>query len=384
MIILDAILCYITAWCGAFTAEGRRLAPLSAHRLVVLACAPLVILVLLGHWFFLALDRMIYPGFRRVAVTRPLFILGIPRSGTTFLHRALAEDPAFTTTSTWELFMAPSLVQRRMAAAAVLLDEKLGSPVARLLGALATRLPADVQSVHEIGLGEAEEDYLALLPGAGCFFASLAFPQSAALGKLGDLSRLHPRRRERLLNHYHTVLQRQLYANPGRELLSKNAAFSGWLPYLAERYPDALFVLCVREPAAALSSQLSSLAAARKAFATLPRDEDLATLFLRHYQRWFAILDDWTAHTERRFLIVEQEQLRRSATAILALVDAGLDRELLPGCVSGLRGGGSRHRHTPSRWHLPAASLDELRTVHRRLLARSTRSLPTADVHHAV
>lgn len=37
------------------------------------------------------LDHLIYPGFRRIPLDRPVFIIGNPRSGTTFLHRFLLE-----------------------------------------------------------------------------------------------------------------------------------------------------------------------------------------------------------------------------------------------------------------------------------------------------
>src|ERR1700753_1491001 len=37
----------------------------------------------------LALDYVFYPGHRKQPIDRPIFIIGNPRSGTTFLHRLL-------------------------------------------------------------------------------------------------------------------------------------------------------------------------------------------------------------------------------------------------------------------------------------------------------
>lgn len=43
-------------------------------------------------WTFLwYLDELLYPEYRKVQV-KPVFIIGQPRSGTTFLHRTLADD----------------------------------------------------------------------------------------------------------------------------------------------------------------------------------------------------------------------------------------------------------------------------------------------------
>ena len=37
----------------------------------------------------LRLDRIAFPGYRQQPIDRPIFIVGNPRSGTTFLHRLL-------------------------------------------------------------------------------------------------------------------------------------------------------------------------------------------------------------------------------------------------------------------------------------------------------
>ena len=43
----------------------------------------------------------------QVPIERPIFIIGLPRSGTTFLHNLLAQDPTSRWTRLWEL-MCPS------------------------------------------------------------------------------------------------------------------------------------------------------------------------------------------------------------------------------------------------------------------------------------
>src|SRR5215475_11303324 len=39
-------------------------------------------------------DRQLYPDITRQEIREPLFIVGLPRSGTSLLHRLLAADPA--------------------------------------------------------------------------------------------------------------------------------------------------------------------------------------------------------------------------------------------------------------------------------------------------
>jgi hypothetical protein len=52
-------------------------------------------------------DRQIYPEIAQQKIREPLFIVGLPRSGTTLLHILLAADPAHRAPLTWEV-MSPS------------------------------------------------------------------------------------------------------------------------------------------------------------------------------------------------------------------------------------------------------------------------------------
>src|SRR5438034_983368 len=56
---------------------------------------------------FLERDRQLYPGIARQEIREPLFIVGLPRSGTTLLHTLLAADREHRVPLTWEV-MTPS------------------------------------------------------------------------------------------------------------------------------------------------------------------------------------------------------------------------------------------------------------------------------------
>ncbi len=65
------------------------------------------ILRLLGNRLHLVADRRRFPDIAAESIRRPLFITGLPRSGTTFLHALLAQDPANRAPQVWEV-MYPS------------------------------------------------------------------------------------------------------------------------------------------------------------------------------------------------------------------------------------------------------------------------------------
>src|SRR5438067_5857460 len=62
---------------------------------------------ILGNRLLLERDRRIYPEIAQQTIREPLFIVGLPRSGTTLLHILLAADPAHRAPLTWEV-MSPS------------------------------------------------------------------------------------------------------------------------------------------------------------------------------------------------------------------------------------------------------------------------------------
>ena len=65
------------------------------------------VLRILGNRLMLARDRKLYPQIAQQRIRAPLFIVGLPRSGTTLLHILLAADPANRAPLTWEV-MSPS------------------------------------------------------------------------------------------------------------------------------------------------------------------------------------------------------------------------------------------------------------------------------------
>lgn len=229
---------------------------------------PVLFILQLINAACLLLDELLFPHYRRLQLKRPVFVLGVPRSGTTHTHHLLAHDARFTTVALWEALFAPSIVQRHLFRALARLDRRCGSLAARALRAIERRLQGALADVHPTGLSAPEEDFLLLLPWLDCFLLALLFPDCAWLWEQARADdRRHPQRTHLLMQRYQRLLQRHVFFHgPQRQLLSKNASFAGIACALAEQFPDSLIVVCERDAPMAARSQLRSLADVRRRF----------------------------------------------------------------------------------------------------------------------
>lgn len=216
----------------------------------------------------LLLDELLFRRYRQVRLRRPVFILGVPRSGTTHTHHLLSTNPRFTTVTLWEALLAPSISQRQILTRLARLDRRLGGGVAGVLARIERRLQKSLDSVHPTGLYAPEEDFLLLMSSLDCFLLVLAFPECDWLWHLarGDDVR-HRQQARRAMRRYRRLLQRHVYFHgEHRQLLSKNASFAGLAQTLADEFRGSVFIVCERDAQIAVRSQLRSLADVRQQF----------------------------------------------------------------------------------------------------------------------
>lgn len=262
---------------------GARTGPRTLRRgLALLLFVPLFLLVQTVHWVFLLLDEIFFPGYRKVEVREPVFIVGLPRSGTSFLQRVLADDTRrFTATRLWELVLAPSILQRRFWMGLAWLDRGIGRPAGRLVAWAQRRGLGFMDAVHKVKLGDPEEDYLLLLPAFACFLLVIPFPWHPAVWDLARFDHWDPRDRDPILRFYRRLVQRHLYvAGPEHQLLSKNPSFTPMIASLAAAFPGSRIIGCLRDPLEAVPSQLSALREGARGFGYDVSDPETADRFV--------------------------------------------------------------------------------------------------------
>ena len=123
--------------------------------------------------FCLLLDELLFRSYKKTSVTGPVYITGMPRTGTTLMHKILYLDKdRFTSMKLWEIVFAPSVLQKKMYLLLKKADAKLQSPLIRLLNLIQKRLLRSFNSFHPLSLFEIEEDEYLMIH----FFSSALMP----------------------------------------------------------------------------------------------------------------------------------------------------------------------------------------------------------------
>lgn len=242
-----------------FQAEDTQ-AKLTPKRLLVLfAFYALYLCVESLTWLGFFLDDIFFNGYRRTEVDEPVFIVGNPRSGTTFLHRLMARDEQnFTSPRLWEILFAPSITQRKIAWAMADLDRRLGGLLHRILMGVDKRVRAS-NVMHRMSLLIPEEDEYFLIHQGATIIAGLflGFPKAAYPFVFFD-TQLSRREKRRVMRFYRHCLQRHLFAHEeSKHVLSKNPYFTPKVDALLTHFPDAKIIYLARNPLSVVPSYAS-------------------------------------------------------------------------------------------------------------------------------
>jgi hypothetical protein len=241
-------------------------------------------------WLGLWLDELLFRPYHRVEVHEPVFIVGNPRSGTTFLHRLIAKDSArYSTMEMWEILFAPAVVTRRTVRTLARLDRLLGAPIHKIIARMERRWHEE-NTMHRVSLRAPEEDDYLLLH----IFSALTAGLSAGLLEEAVPytyfdTKLPPRDRRRIMDFYRRCVQRHLYAHRAadRHYLAKNPALSPKLASLLERFPDAKIICLVRSPFEMVPSYVSMMDFSWRVTGNPARDDALRDYVVDMAQHWY-------------------------------------------------------------------------------------------------
>ncbi len=205
--------------------------------------------------FLWYLDEIFYSGYKKLTI-RPVFIIGQPRSGTTFLHRTLASDKKnFVAIKhiEWRFpFICVQKIISRSSWAKKIIQRDYWSNSSA--GQIASKMhPNKLSNWEEDGIFF-EECFL------HHFFIFLRFPYIHLLQYLDNFPLLPEAVQMHMLETHRKVIQKILFLSGGGDkkyYLSKEVTSHNKIQKILTLYPDARFIVCVRHSADFMNSLLS-------------------------------------------------------------------------------------------------------------------------------
>ncbi|WP_010138881.1 sulfotransferase family protein [Oceanicola sp. S124] len=273
----------------------------------------------LGNSLMAALSQAVHGrALARVRIEPdPVFVLGFWRSGTTWLHQLLSNDPRFTAPTSLQVFMPESFlvlspVMRRL--------ERLWLPEHRPMDAVA--LEADTSEEDEVALAVA---------GAASIIRTLSYGNTADPRVTWDLEGLPEADRQHWRDTWIRFLTKVQYTAPGKQLLLKSPAHTMRIAEVLRQFPNAKFIHIVRDPYAVAASYLHSseaMTATQTVLKVMPDPEEQLDGALRVLPEFHQAFDR-QRHLipEGNYTLLRYEDLRENTKPVLrqAYADLGLD-----------------------------------------------------------
>jgi len=263
-------------------------------------------------WFAFLLDEIFFRGYRQQKVEAPIFIIGNFRSGSTLLQRLIAQDKEnMTAMKTWEIYLAPSITQRKLLKLAARVDTRLFNGWFKgLLMKTDGSALGDIP-MHRVGLWEVDEDEGILMHNNTSTFSMFVFPFMDAFEQYLYFDTCMPEDDKRMtMDFYYRMVQKHMYLHDGKCYIAKNPAFSVKIDSLREYFPDAKFIYLVRNPVDMLASKTSFFSFIWHYFGTpleaYPFRDDLLDL-TRHWYTYS--LERLKTIPDSEYLIMRYDQL---------------------------------------------------------------------------
>jgi hypothetical protein len=275
-----------------------------------------LVISLLENLLYMEQERKTVPSITDEAIAAPVFIIGLPRTGTTLLHGLMSEDPNNRVPRTWEV-MYPSRFPNTahgIAEARQLTATRLG---------WANRLAPQFRKIHPIA-PDLPQECIAI---TAQVFMSIQFHTTHNVASYEDWLE---RDSQSLAYGFHRRLLQHLQSRrPARHWVLKAPGHLFALDALLTEYPDAKIIQTHRDPLRVMASMASHATVLRQAFSDHADPRQIAADWSR---RWSDALNSFLAVRDRsnpgQFLDIAYDDIESRPLESIRRIYAFLDRPL--------------------------------------------------------
>ncbi len=280
------------------------------------------IVVEVFNWICLMLDNILFPAWRKTVIKAPVFIIGMPRTGTTWLQNVLsADNMQFSSMKLWEILFAPSIIQKRLFLMLERIDKRFNHFITDPLRKLDKIAFNKYNPMHPTSFFSWGEDDLLLVHIFSGLFLIFLFPSKENLNSIVRFDdNKNVRRNKRIISFYKNCIHRHLYVfGAHKTYLSKSPGHTPKMKYLCNFFPDSRFICTSRAPEQVIPSAISLFIRFCEVYHT---PYDINSLV----DRTFAMADYWYPHPlevfsnleENRYIILNYERLTSNIVHVVS------------------------------------------------------------------
>ncbi len=298
---------------------------------------------LLDNLLRMEVERAANPAIERQRIVAPVFIIGLPRTGTTHLHGLIGEDPANRAPLSWEVMYpaAPVGTVEEIDRARGLTDSRLG---------WAKRLAPEFMRIHPIA-PDLPQECIAI---TAQVFMSIQFHTTHNVPSYQDW--LEDASQDLAFDFHRRLLQHLQAKRPGNRWVLKAPGHLFALEGLLQRYPDAKIIQTHRDPLRVMASMASHATVLRRAFSDRAEPRQIAADWT---DRWARALERSLAVRDRappeQFLDVSYESIANDPLATIERVYDFLGWPLTSEArhaITAFLAANPRHKHGVHRYTL--------------------------------
>lgn len=297
------------------------------------------------------LDNLFFPHLKDQVIQQPIFIVGNFRSGTTLLHRLLVKDDRTTGMQSWEIYIAPSVIQRKLIHWIMKINRLIGNPIDRILKAFDKALQ-EYSYMHPTGLKEIEEDSHVLFHIWSTYdlFAFFPFPELIHNYIYYD-DAIPEDQKKNDMTYYREVLKRHIYTNPGKRYISKSPSFSAKVRTLHEQFPDAKFINLMRSPKNVIPSSVSMYSNHWRTYGDPEEEypEPASEVIMEQARHWYIYPHHYLKQLpENQYILVQYDDLVQDPEATIEQIYQQFGIEITPKYRKILHAESERAKHYKS------------------------------------
>ena len=165
---------------GLFSLNPKNMRfPYFKRVVVVFFMIPIFTFLFIVNNFFLLIDNIFFYKFKKINVNEPVFIVSMPRTGTTMLLHILSSmENEFTSFKLWELLFAPSISQKVIFLTINQIDQKMNLKIKKAIIYFSDKVYKNISTIHNTGLEQPEEDELILIWSLSSAYIQYFYPDS--------------------------------------------------------------------------------------------------------------------------------------------------------------------------------------------------------------